>query len=66
MKKLFALVVTVGLAACAVIEEEMVIVEPVVEEPVIVDDQAAPAKPPLPCEDLGDDGIGGTGCPAEP
>ncbi len=58
---LAALMIT--LAGCAAqIEEEVVIVEPVVAEPV-----ADPsAKGPDNCEAIGDDGIGGTGCPQEP
>lgn len=39
------------LVACAAVEQEMIIVEPVMEEP---------AGALEPC---GDDGIGGTGCP---
>lgn len=64
MRRLTWLFVLVGLNACApVIEEEVILAEPIVEEPA----PTAAAKGSDLCEEVaGDDGIGGTGCPAEP
>lgn len=59
MRKTALLCLVLGLGACASqLEEEVVIVEPVVEEPIY----RAPAKA---CDDESDDGIGGTGCSAD-
>ena len=50
------------LAGCAPVEQELVVAEPVLmEAPVIVEDKAARSTADEEC-DIGDDGIGGTGC----
>ena len=57
------------LAGCAPVEQELVVAEPVLmeapvivmEASVIVDDKAARSTADEEC-DIGDDGIGGTGC----
>lgn len=65
----FAATATLLLAsACAplTLEEEVIIVEPVVEEPTYNDFDEPGAKAPLDCTEaqVTGDGIGGTGCPA--
>ena len=54
-------ILCVVLAGCAMPLEEAPVAEPIVAEPVMVEPAVELRGPDL-CE-VGDDGIGGTGCP---
>jgi hypothetical protein len=58
MRRTWALVLALSLAACAAVREEGGLVEPVMEPEVVL-------EAPAPCVAGDDDGIGGTGCPVE-
>ena len=61
MRRVAEAVLALALAACAMPEEEVVIVEPVLAEPMAVESAASKAKIED-CVPGEDDGIGGTGC----
>ena len=62
MRRIAAAVLALALAACAMPEEEVVIVEPVMAEPSAVEASPAPNSKLEACVPGEDDGIGGTGC----
>ena len=62
MKRIAAAVLALALAACAMPEEEVVIVEPVMAEPSAIEVSPAPKSKLEACVPGEDDGIGGTGC----
>lgn len=68
--RILLILLALTLSACAKGDEEFLIPEPVMEEPVLIEEPAAPIieAPVLKradelCPQSGD-GIGGTGCPA--
>ncbi|TDT75049.1 hypothetical protein BDE40_1774 [Litoreibacter halocynthiae] len=61
MRRIATAALALALAACAMPEQEVVIVEPVLAEPAVAE-AGAPNSKLEACVPGEDDGIGGTGC----
>ena len=56
MKHRLGMLLVLGVLAACAVEEELILIEPVMEEPIVAPEAADP------CDTGADDGIGGTGC----
>ena len=56
MKHRLGMLLVLGMLAACAVEEELILIEPVMEEPMVAPEAVDP------CDAGDDDGIGGTGC----